>query len=46
MKPMMKKKIGKAIEKAMAKGEGKMEKMPKGKSTKPAMKKKMKMDNY
>jgi len=44
MKPMMKKKIGKAIERAMAKGEAKMEKMPKGKSTKPAMKKGIK--NY
>jgi hypothetical protein len=44
MKTMMKKKIGKAIEKAMAKGEAKMEKMPKGKSTKPVMKKGMK--NY
>jgi hypothetical protein len=44
MKEMLKKKISKALEKAMAKGEGKMEKMPKGKSTKPAMKKGM--NNY
>ena len=46
MKSMMKNKIGKAIEKAMAKGEGKMEKMTKGKSTKHKMKKGMKMDKY
>lgn len=44
MKTMVKKKISKAIEKAMAKAEGKMEKMPKGKSTKPMMKKGM--SNY